>query len=439
MEPMPSAPDAERDLVGAVLYDEIAFERAGLNASEFHTQRWRWCWEAFAAIRAADDHIDEGTLEQALVKAGRFADVTAQHPLVHYLNPTLLHVEANARKVREMAERRRMLAGATELARRACNLDLPLPAAPEPLKSHWTLEELAAAEFPEPDGPVPGIIPNGLTVLGGRPKRGKSWLMLQAGCSLGVGGMFLDHQLKLKKVLYYALEDRPRRLKERTARLGIPVYALIEFELALKPLQLGGLAQVEQAARYGGYQMIILDTIRRAMPGKDFNKDGALFDDILGQLQTLAQQTDTAIVTILHTRKSTAGFDPDPVDDVLGSTGLTASADCVLALYTEQGKKGATLKGRGRDLDDIDLALEFDKDTGCWQSNGESGEAKMKETEKEILAALEDLGKAQAHTIAKTLGKNYSNTHKIIAAMWTAGKIKKELYEGKTFFYLPQE
>ncbi len=41
METLPSAPDAERDLVGAVLYDELAFERAGLKSGDFYIQRWR--------------------------------------------------------------------------------------------------------------------------------------------------------------------------------------------------------------------------------------------------------------------------------------------------------------------------------------------------------------------------------------------------------------
>ena len=439
-ERLPSAPEAERDLVGAVLYDELAFERAGgLRSADFFIQRWRWVWEACEAIRAADDHIDEGSLQKELVKTGRWEEVTALHPLVHYLNPSLLHVEANARLVCEMAERRRMLAGAAELARRACDLSLPLPQAPAPLKTRWTQEELAAAEFPEPEGPIPGLIPNGLTVLGGRPKRGKSWLMLQAGCSLAVGGKFLERDLHLGKVLYYALEDRPKRLKDRTARLGIAGFALIEYELSIQPLHLGGLAAVEQAARHGGYQMIVIDTIRRALPGRDFNKDGALFDDVLSRLQQMAQQNHLAIVAILHTRKTSGGFDPDPVDDVLGSTGLTASADCVLALYTEQGRKGATLKGRGRDLDDIDLALQFDPVTCAWQSLGETGQARNTEAENEILDVLADLGKAQSRSIAKTLGKDYSNTHKRIAALWTAGKIKKEIIEGSTFYFLPKE
>ncbi len=365
--------------------------------------------------------------------------MTALHPLVHYLNPSLLHVEANARLVREMAERRRMLAGASELARRACDLSLPLPSAPAPLKTRWTQEELAAAEFPEPEGPIPGLIPNGLTILGGRPKRGKSWLMLQAGCSLAVGGKFLERDLRLGKVLYYALEDRPKRLKDRTARLGIPGFALIEYELSIQPLHLGGLAALEQAARHGGYQMIVIDTIRRALPGRDFNKDGALFDDVLSRLQQMAQQNHLAIVAILHTRKSSGGFDPDPVDDVLGSTGLTASADCVLALYTEQGRKGATLKGRGRDLDDIDLALQFDPLTCAWQSLGETGEVRISEEEEEILLALKDLGKAKVSSIAREIHKDRGNTSRRCTSLWVRGKIRKEDIEGATYYYVPTQ
>ena len=430
--------DAETDLIGAVLYDEEAFETAGLKAADFFIHRHRWIWEAFAAIRAADDHIDLDTLEKYLVKSGHLQDVTSRHSLDYYFTPTLSHVPANARTILDLSERRAIIARATELVKRTCNLDIPLPDKPAPLQTRWTQEQLAAAEFPEPEGPVPGLIPNGLTILGGRPKRGKSWLMLQAGCTLAIGGKFLEHDLHLGRVLYYALEDRPRRLKDRTAKLGIPDYALIEYELTVKPLHLGGMAAIEQAARHGGYAMLVIDTIRRALPGKDFNKDGALFDDILSQLQSLAQQTHIAIVAILHTRKGSAGYEQDPVDDVLGSTGLTAAADQVLALYTEQGRKGATLKGRGRDLDDIDLALEFDPLTSAWQSLGETGEARNRETRAEILDALADLGKVQAHTIAKTLGKDYSNTHKLIAALWTTGKIKKEAIEGKTFYFLPQ-
>jgi hypothetical protein len=437
MDNFPYDPDAERDLVGAVILYGSAFERADLKASDFYVHRWRWFWEACEAIRAEEDEIDLDTLNRALVKAGRLQDVTGGNPLWFNMITTTHHVEANARRVREMAERRRMLARDTELAQRAVNLEIPLPLPPKPVRTHWTMAELAAEQFPEPEGPFPGLIPNGLTLLGGRPKRGKSWLMLQAGCSLALGGKFLERDLQQGKVLYYALEDRGKRLQDRTQKLGIAASAQIEFETALPPLHLGGLAALEQAVSQAGHALVVIDTIRRALPGKDFNKDGALFDDVLSRLQTLAQQKCIAIVAVLHTRKTTGGFDPDPVDDVLGSTGLTASADMVLALYTEQGRKGATLKGRGRDLDDVDLALTFDPITCAWQSLGDSTNAKSKELENEITSVLEELGKATIATISKTISRDFSNSRRKLISMWTDGKVKKEEIEGKLYYFLP--
>jgi hypothetical protein len=160
---------------------------------------------------------------------------------------------------------------------------------------------------------------------------------------------------------------------------------------------------------------------------------------VLSRLQTLALEKYIAIVAVLHTRKSNAGFDPDPVDDVLGSTGLTASADMVLALYTEQGKKGATLKGRGRDLDDVDQALQFDPLTCAWQSLGESGAVRTNEEDEELILALRDLGKAKVSTIAKEIHKDRSNTNRRCVALWVKGTLKREEIEGVIHYYVPTQ
>jgi hypothetical protein len=274
------------------------------------------------------------------------------------------------------------------VARMAIDLS-PLPGRSNLFQSHWTMEELTKTEFPEPEGPVRGLIPNGLTLLCGWPKRDKRWLMLLAGCTLGIGGKFLDRDLRLGKVLYYALEELPKCPKDRTAMLGIPSYAWIEFEPTLKPLHLGGMAEIENAVHSGKNTMIVIDTIRRALPGKDFTKEGALFDDFFSRVQMVAQQNQISIVAILHTRRSSAGFDPDPVDDVLGSTGLTASADCVLAVYTEQGKKSATLKGCCRELQQHRPCAGVLPRSGFRQSLGESGEVKMQELGEEIISVNE--------------------------------------------------
>ena len=84
-------------------------------------------------------------------------------------------------------------------------------------------------------------------------------------------------------------------------------------------------------------------------------------------------------------------------------------------------------------------ALLYDPLTCAWQVSRDSSEAKNKERELDILSALEDLGKVPAHTIAKSLGKDYSNTHKVLSSLWTAGKIKKEIIEGKSIYFLPED
>ena len=43
----------------------------------------------------------------------------------------------------------------------------------------FTASDLMALELPDPRPAVRGLIPEGLTLLAGKPKTGKSWLALQ--------------------------------------------------------------------------------------------------------------------------------------------------------------------------------------------------------------------------------------------------------------------
>jgi hypothetical protein len=303
-------------------------------------------------------------------------------------------------------------------------------------KTRWNITELLNTDFPEPTGPIPGIMPSGFTLFGGRPKRGKSWLMLQAAIAKGSGGYFLNSQLTQGRVLYYALEDTPRRLKSRIEKLEIKPDALITFERVIKPLHLEGINDIRREA--ADFDLIILDTIGRALPGRDFVKDTALIGDVLSRLQEITQVTGTDICGIVHTRKPN-GFDRDPIDDILGGIGMTASPDCVLALYKESGKSTTFLQGRARDLDDIDLTLEFDPLTCAWKLIGESAEVKVSDEEGEITAFLQDAGKAKVSTISKELHKDRGNTSRRCASLWTKGILRKEDIEGVTFYYLPTQ
>ena len=74
-------------------------------------------------------------------------------------------------------------------------------------KHSWTVAELLDTEFPEPKWSIPDLIPEGLTIIGGRPKVGKSWLLLQASIAVGSGGMFFGKRVERGIVLYVAFEE----------------------------------------------------------------------------------------------------------------------------------------------------------------------------------------------------------------------------------------
>ena len=84
-----------------------------------------------------------------------------------------------------------------------------------------TLEQLLVADLPEPSFVIPGLIQKGLTILAGRPKLGKSWLMLDWALAATTSRMALGcHDSAKGDVLLLALEDNFTRLKSRLRMLG---------------------------------------------------------------------------------------------------------------------------------------------------------------------------------------------------------------------------
>ena len=76
--------------------------------------------------------------------------------------------------------------------------------------------DLLATEFREPKWAVPGLLPEGVAILAGRPKCGKSWLALGAAVAVASGSEALGNiECAEGDVLYLALEDTARRLQGR--------------------------------------------------------------------------------------------------------------------------------------------------------------------------------------------------------------------------------
>jgi hypothetical protein len=300
-----------------------------------------------------------------------------------------------------------------------------------PARKRWSVTELLDTEFPEPKWAIPGLIPEGLTILAGRPKVGKSWLLLQAAISVGCGGMFFGQRVERGNVLFVALEDGPRRLQDRIKKMRIPREALITFERSWRPLHKGGLDDLVIELEAVDYRLVIFDTLTRSFPGLSQTQNPEIIGKVIDDIQSLAINRNISIAFSDHTRKPNA-LDSDPVDDVMNSTEKVKSADCILALYKVKGK--FNLKGRGRDVEEIDYSLRWDPVTWCWQNEGSAGELAMTEQQTKVLEALQLLGKSQCNDIARAINMDRGNTHARLEALCSAGKVHKEAL-GRNVYY----
>ena len=301
------------------------------------------------------------------------------------------------------------------------------PSSPEGL-STFTANELQATDFPPLKFLVEGLITEGLTILAGKPKMGKSWMALDIAMSVAIGCEALGSRPCEKGVaLYCALEDNPRRLRRRMLQnYGDQINWPLNFHFAthLSKMDEGGLEDLEDWISEHKPSLIILDTLARIKPtSKGKNEYEADYAALL-PLQELAGKHGISIIVIHHLRKMTG---EDPLDMVSGTTGLTGSVDNVLVL--DRKSDGVTLYGRGREMENIDLALELDD--GLWRILGDTDTVRISSERRAIIEVLRDAdGPKGPKEIADTLDWPQDNVRQLLKSMATDGDVSK-LSRGK--------
>lgn len=284
-------------------------------------------------------------------------------------------------------------------------------------KTSWTVGELLAAEFPPPVWIVPDLVPVGLTILGGRPKQGKSFLALQLALAVASGGEFLKRKVQQRPVTYIALEDYERRLQERLRGMGAQGTENLRIETVWRPLHAGGLEDLRKRIEQEP-GLFIIDTLARAYQKArfDWNDTGAV-TNALAPLQELAVQHLCSIFCPDHHNKP-HGSDADVVDDLINSTGKPGVADTILGLYRKRGERQATLCTTGREVDELKLALEWIPECLEWRLIGEAGQVRAQSVQDAVLGAIRDLGgEATVSEIADFLGKDKGNVSREISEL----------------------
>ena len=294
-----------------------------------------------------------------------------------------------------------------------------------------TAADLYGMVFPPIKWIVEDYIAEGLTVLAGKPKLGKSWLLLAVAIAVAGGTYALgDRKCVQGTVLYAALEDTERRLRGRLEKLcggfnptGWPPGLTFWTYGEMKPLSSGGLDQVRAWIReHPNARLVIIDTLAKVRSGPQ-GKEGAYEADYreVGSLKALSDETGVAIVVVTHTRKMGAD---DPFDTVSGTLGITGAADATMVL-TRDGQ-GVTLFATGRDVAEIETAVEWDKATCRWRVLGDAREVRRSDERTLILDALkgetEPLGPRE---VTDATGGSYPAVRALMTAMAKSGDIRK--------------
>src|SRR5262245_60828560 len=145
-----------------------------------------------------------------------------------------------------------------------------------------TATDLMAKEFREPQWAVPEFVPEGLTLLAGKPKTGKSWLALDFAVAVAAGSCAMGNvTCKRGDVLYLALEDTQRRLHGRLKAVlqGAEAPDGLNIATEWRRSDGGGLEDLRHwlGIHVGIARLIVIDTLQKIRGAR--KKDAGVYED----------------------------------------------------------------------------------------------------------------------------------------------------------------
>lgn len=255
---------------------------------------------------------------------------------------------------------------------------------------------LAAKTFPQMRHVVPGLLPEGVTILAARPKIGKTWLAQQIACAVaGEYAGTLGVTVAQGDAIMLNLEDGDRRAQGRmTKYFGEAPERWPErltFARTWRRLDEGGVDDLREWCRTVEMpKLVSVDTLKKVRPPRkrtqtDYDAD---YEASQGLKALCEEYLGLAVLVLTHDRK--AGAD-DPFDTVNATLGLTGGVDAVMML--KRVPHGMMLHVEGRDLEEtVEKLVEFDRETCRWRIGDDVTDDNHPDADVRIIAALARAG-----------------------------------------------
>lgn len=304
---------------------------------------------------------------------------------------------------------------------------------------YFTAADLMSQTFPEPKWAVEGLIAEGLTLLVGSPKLGKSWMCLGLAVAVATGGRALGKiKVEAGPVLYAALEDTPRRLQGRLVKLLCDDNAPADLHIvtSMPPMPDAIDLLEEWLESHPTARLVVVDVLKKIRPPAD--RSASAYDHdymVMSALKGLADRRKVAVVVVHHTRKM--ADDSDVFNEVSGSTGLTGAADAILIAKKARNTSEATLHVTGRDITESDYALNWEALTCTWTLLEEPVSALSQVgTRRKITEWLTANQSGTPMQIAEGTGLNHATIKQNVRRMVTDDQLDSD---GEGTYFLPLE
>jgi RecA-family ATPase len=219
--------------------------------------------------------------------------------------------------------------------------DLPIPKG----ESAFALTE---RDIPDPVRLCDPWATEGVTILAGRPKLGKTTLERQKLAAAASGSAFLDSTFT-KPVLcaFLSLEEGELLTRMKFKQANFSEAALIGIDIHFTWER--GAIGVEQLERYldanPDVQFVVIDSLSRFRTVPDVRTPAFMADyEAMSLLNECSKRHPGVCIDVIHHTRKMKG--DDPMDDISGTYGLTAAATTCIVL--RHHADGATMFIEGR-------------------------------------------------------------------------------------------
>lgn len=225
-------------------------------------------------------------------------------------------------------------------------------------------ETLMDMKLPPTKFCVETLLPQGISILGGAPKIGKSWLVLDLCVRIAKGEAIWNLSTQKGTTLYLCLEDPLNRIQQRLCMLTDEVPENAYFATMAGTLADGLCEQIRNfVSEHPDTVLVAVDTfqiIRASTTDTSYAND---YDDVR-KMKHLADELEISILLVHHLRKQGDG---DLLNKISGTTGISGAMDAIFVLdKSKRNADAATLVCTGRDIEYREMEMKLSKENCVW-------------------------------------------------------------------------